>query len=109
MSGGGCYFACCCAVLYLLVQSTSTGELEILWPALLCVCASARLCQYQCATCDGAHTVLLSRLFLSNTADFSCVLYLAVCVSCCPASNHTHTDVQAVCIERTNSSVGSVC
>ena len=38
MSGGGCYFACCCAVLYLLVQSTSTGELEILWPALLCVC-----------------------------------------------------------------------
>ena len=30
MSGGGCYFACCCAVLYLLVQSTSTGELEIL-------------------------------------------------------------------------------
>ena len=38
MSGGGCYFACCCAVLYLLVQSTSTGELRILWPALLCVC-----------------------------------------------------------------------
>ena len=38
MSGGGCYFACCCAVLYLLVQSTSTGELEILWPALLYVC-----------------------------------------------------------------------
>ena len=38
MSGGGCYFAFCGAVLYLLVQSTSTGELEILWPALLCVC-----------------------------------------------------------------------
>ena len=55
------------------------------------------------------HTVLQIRLFLSNTAEFSCVLYLAVCVSCCPASNHTHTDVQAVCIERTNSSVGSVC
>ena len=38
MSGGGCYFACCCAVLYLLVESTSTGELRILWPALLYVC-----------------------------------------------------------------------
>ena len=108
MSGGGCYFACCCAVLYLLVQSTSTGELRILWPALLCVCVrlhdfanSVRLVM--------VHTVLLIRLFLSNTAEFSCVLYLAVCVSCCPASNHTHTDVQAVCIERTNSSVGSVC
>ena len=36
MSSEGCYFACCCAVLYLLVQSTSTGELEILWPALRC-------------------------------------------------------------------------
>ena len=44
MSGGGCYFACCCAVLYLLVQSTSTGELEILWPALLCVCVCGCVC-----------------------------------------------------------------
>ena len=72
MSSGGCYFACCCAVLYLLVQSTSTGELEIDTVACSTVraCASARLCQYQCATCDGAHTVLLSRLFLSNTAEY---------------------------------------
>ena len=72
----------------------------------VCVCASARLCQYQCATSDRAHS---STVLLSNTAEFSCVLYLAVCVSYCPASNHTHTDVQTVCIERTNSSVGSVC
>ena len=54
-------------------------------------------------------TDMLSSTESSFPAEFSCVLYLAVCVSCCPASNHTHTDVQTVCIERTNSSVGSVC
>ena len=75
MSSGGCYFACCCAVLYLLVQSTSTGELRILWPALLCemcVCVCVRLHDFANISVRllMVHTVLLSRLFLSNAAEY---------------------------------------
>ena len=71
MSVGGCYFACCCAVLYLLVQSTSTGELEILWPALLYVCVCVGVCVCVCVRLHDFANISV-RLLIVHTVLLFC-------------------------------------